>query len=167
MVVRTLALALALVSVGCGPGTPPPSAPSAVLDKPLPKLSGRTVDGQKVSRDALDGRVVVVKFFAKYCEPCKKTLPEAQKLHRQNDDVAFVGIAEDEYRADVQAMIDTYGLTFPVIHDKSNVVAGRFRVNQLPATFVTDKHGKVAWVGAAGQAVGDLEAAVAWAKSKQ
>lgn len=150
---------------GCVPPGPPPTAPSAILDKPLPKLSGRTVDGKKVQPEELANRVVVIKFFAKYCEPCKKTLPAAQRLHVDNDDVQFIGVAEDEFGADVSEMIKTYGLTFPVIHDKSNVVAGRFRVDQLPATFVTDTKGNVRWVGAPGQTEADLEAAIAWAKN--
>ncbi len=161
-----LALLFALVVslLGCGPAQPPASAESAMLDKPLPKLSGRTVAGKKVAKDALANKIVVVKFFAKYCKPCKKTLPEAQRLHESNDDVMFIGVAEDEFQADVQEMISTYGLTFPVIHDRANIVAGRFRVDQLPATFVADAGGNVRWVGTSSQSEGDLEAAIAWAR---
>ena len=161
---RFFVLALFALLMGCGPATPPPTAPSAILNKPLPKLSGRTVAGKKVKKESLANKVVVVKFFAKYCEPCKKTLPAAQKLHEQHSDVAFIGVAEDEYKSDAAEMIQTYRLTFPVIHDPHNVVAGRFRVDQLPATFVTDAKGNVKWVGAPGQKEGDLEAAIEWAK---
>jgi thiol-disulfide isomerase/thioredoxin len=134
------------------------------LDKDLPKFRRPTVNGDKVSTRE-GGRIVVVKFFAKYCEPCKKTLPEAQRLHEENPDVLFVGIAEDEYQADVQAMIDQFGLSFPVVHDRGNVLAGRFRVDELPITFVADDSGRVRWVGDGATSENGLEAAIFWVRS--
>ncbi len=151
---------------GCGPSVLPPSAPSVILDKPLPSLAGRTVQGETVKAASLANRVVVVKFFAKYCVPCKKTLPAAERLHRAHDDITFIGVAEDDDRSDVEEMIQTYDLTFPVIHDPGNIVAGRFGVSQLPATFVTDARGRVRWVGSPGQQEQDLEAAIVWAKQR-
>ncbi len=155
---------LALLLVSCGGSGPPPSAPSPLLSKPVPEFSRRTVSGDQVDTKKLGGRVMVVKFFAKYCEPCKRTLPATQNLHREMADVTFIGVAEDEDKADVEEMIETFDLTFPIIHDAYNVVAGHFGVVQLPATFVTDIRGNVKWVGAPGQAEDDLEAAIAWVR---
>ena len=147
----------------CAPSGPPPSAPSPILDKSLPRFQRPTVNGDEVStKDG--GRVTVVKFFAKYCEPCKKTLPEAQRLSSSHPDVLFVGVAEDEYQADVQEMITQFGLTFPVVHDRGNVLAGRFRVDELPITFVADATGTIRWVGDGTTSEGGLEAAIRWAK---
>ena len=154
---------LAVFAISCGVPAPPPSAPSALLNKPLPKFKRRTLAGSSVNTEP--GQVVVVKFFAKYCEPCKKTLPVAERLHQENADVRFIGIAEDEYRADVDEMIRTYSLTFPIVHDRGNVLSGRFRVSEMPVTFVADKTGTIRWVGGEAQKEDDLEAAIAWAKS--
>ncbi len=159
---RSLWLVMFLALAACGPATPPASAPSALLGAPLPPLSGRTVEGRALLPEQLADKIVVVKFFAKYCKPCKKTLPAAQRLHRERDDVLVVGVAEDDTSADVLELIERFGLTFPVIHDPANVVAGEFGVEQLPATFVTDAAGKVRWVGSPGQSESDLEAAVGW-----
>jgi thiol-disulfide isomerase/thioredoxin len=104
--------------------------------------------------------VVVVEFFAKYCEPCQRTLPAAQQLHASRDDLLVIGVAEDEHPADVQEMIHRYGLTFPVVHDRANVLAGRFRVRELPVTFVADRTGTIRWVGSPDQGERDLERAV-------
>jgi peroxiredoxin len=38
-------------------------------------------------------------------------------------------------------------LTFPVVHDAGNVLAGRLRVTELPVSFVVDGHGRIRWVG--------------------
>ena len=146
-------------SFGCAPAGPPPSAPSPILDRDLPGFQRPTVNGDRVSTKE-GGRVTVVKFFAKYCEPCKKTLPEAQRLSQSHPDVLFVGVAEDEYQADVQEMITQFGLTFPVVHDRGNVLAGRFRVDELPITFVADGAGTIRWVGDGTTSESGLEAAI-------
>jgi thiol-disulfide isomerase/thioredoxin len=143
----------------------PPSAPSSILDKPLPGFARRAIGGEAVSTREPSGHVVVVKFFAKYCAPCKKTLPAAQKLHESDADLMFIGIAEDEKRADIDEMVATYGLSFPVIHDRDNLLAGRFRVSVLPATFVADGRGRIRWVGGEKQSESDLAAAIDWVKS--
>lgn len=159
-VLATLALPLLL---GCGPGAPPPSAPSKVLGQPLPQFRRRTVGGAQIDTALAEGRVTVVKFFAKYCEPCKKTLPEAQRLHRDNPDVVFIGVALDEYESDVAQMIEAYGLSFPVVHDSGRALVGKFKVADLPVTFVTDRAGTIRWVLASSQGESDLGRAVAYA----
>lgn len=159
-----LSLAVAFLSSACGGGLPPASASSTILEEGLPKFKRRTVNGELVSTKK-PSRVTVVKFFAKYCEPCKKTLPAAQRIHEARPEVQFIGIAEDEYQTDVTEMINTYGLTFPVVHDQGNVLAGRFRVLDLPITFVADPSGKVRWVADAKHSEADLESAIEWASS--
>lgn len=156
-------LALALVGPACNkaPATLPPSAASAIASKPMPDFARPTLAGTKIDTAQLRGQVVVVKFFAKYCEPCKKTLPAAEELHQEHPEVAFVGISEDEYPSDAQSLIDAYGLSFPVVHDQGNVLAGRFRVSEMPVTFVIDAEGVVQWVAGPGQGEDDLAAAIA------
>lgn len=157
-------LTIGMSAAGCGAGAPPPSAPSAILGKAMPDFKRRTVDGSSVDTQALRGKVVVVKFFAKYCQPCKKTLPAAERIHQQEADVAFIGVAEDEYRADVDEMIATYNLTFPIVHDRGNVLAGRFRVSEMPVAFVADGSGNIRWVAGEMHSEGDLERAIAAAR---
>ena len=148
-----LASALALVTtVGCGPGEPPRSAAHALLAKNAPELKRRTLDGATVDTAKLRGKVVVVKFFAKYCEPCKRTLPLARAFAEKHPEVAVIGVAEDESEADARAVVAEYGLGFPVVHDQGNIVAGRFRVKELPVVFVVDGQGVLRWVGSSEQA---------------
>lgn len=157
----SLLAGLGLALVACKPGPPPPSAPNPLVTQTLPDFSRSTLSGARIDTEQLRGQVVVLKFFAKYCEPCKRTLPAAQALHQRNPSVAFVGISEDEYASDAEALVQSYGLTFPVIHDQGNVLAGRFRVSEMPVTFVIDGQGVVQWVGGPGQDEDDLAAAIA------
>jgi cytochrome c biogenesis protein CcmG/thiol:disulfide interchange protein DsbE len=154
-------LLLVCTLLDCTPAAgPPPSAPSPLLDQPLPRITRRALDGSSIDTAALRGQVVVIKFFAKYCEPCKQTLPAAERLHQERPDIAIIGVAEDERESDVRATIWTYRLTFPVIRDQRNMLAGRFRVADLPITFVADARGTVRWVGGPEQDEADLQRAV-------
>jgi peroxiredoxin len=158
---RDLVLALGLAALGCaGPPGMPASAPSALAGKPLPSFSRRTLTGEAVDTKALAGRVVVVKFFAEYCAPCKKTLPAAQALSRAHPEVAFIGVSEDEHASTAMELTQRYALSFPVIHDSGQVLSGRFRVNEMPATFVAGRDGVVRWVGGENQSEGALGEAI-------
>lgn len=162
---RTLALALVCASAtGCAAKMPPsvrhPLAPAAAETKPMPEIRRRTLDGATFDSSAARGKVVVVKFFAKYCEPCKESLPWVARLAAERKDVAVVGIAEDERESDVRELAAAFGLGFPIVHDAGNALAGRFRVSELPVTFVADASGKIRWVGGPGQTEAQLRDAV-------
>jgi peroxiredoxin len=120
----------------------------------------KAIDGRAIDAARLDGKTVVVKFFAQYCEPCTRTLPAAQSLSTERPDVVVIGVAEDEDETVVRGLVSTYGLSFPIVHDRGRVLAGRFRVTELPATFVAGADGKLRWVGGPEQRPSDLERAV-------
>lgn len=162
--------AVALAGAGCGATMPPsfaenPLAPSGSPEqpdtKPLPDIKRRTLDGATFETAALRGKkIVVVKFFAKYCAPCKESLPWFERFAKQHPNVAVIGIAEDERESDAREVVSAYGLTFPVVHDTGNALSGRFRVSDMPITFVADRRGRIRWVGGPGQTEAQLEAAV-------
>ncbi|MCC6213825.1 MAG: TlpA family protein disulfide reductase [Polyangiaceae bacterium] len=138
----------------------PPSAPHQLAGRPLPAFARPALSGARFDLAATRGQVTIVKFFARYCEPCKRTLPAVQRLHTELPEVALVGISEDESEEDARALVAAYGLAFPVVLDRGNVLAGRYRVTDLPVTFVADRAGNLAWVGGPDQSEADLEAAV-------
>ena len=156
--------AVAIMSAACGAAMPPSYAsslsPKGAETKVLPAFKRPTIDGASFDTASARGKVTVVKFFAKYCVPCKATLPWFEQFAQENPKVAVVGIAEDERESDVRELVDTYKLTFPVVHDTGNALSGRFRVSDLPTTFVADAAGRIRWVGGPGQTEAELEAAV-------
>jgi cytochrome c biogenesis protein CcmG/thiol:disulfide interchange protein DsbE len=167
-------LGLVLALVQCGSPAFPASSSHPLLGRPLPEIRHRqSVDGRPLqvgvgpgadSGSAPEGPVLV-KFFADYCQPCKTTLPAAERIHEEYPDVAFVGIDEDETTETARDLARRYGLTFPVVHDSGNVLAGRFRVSAMPATFVADASGVIRWVGAEGQTEDQLRQAVRASRS--
>ena len=138
-----------------------PSGPSVLDTKPMPDVKRRTLDGATFdSAQARGHKVVVVKFFAKYCEPCKRSLPWFQRFAAEHPEVAVLGVDEDERESDARDVVTMFGLRFPIVHDTGNALSGRFRVSDMPITFVADKKGRIRWVGGPDQTESELEAAV-------
>jgi cytochrome c biogenesis protein CcmG/thiol:disulfide interchange protein DsbE len=100
-----------------------------------------------VETSAWGGHVALVDFFSEHCVPCARALPSVEALHRSMPDVVILGISEDDDADGAQRMVQAHDITFPVVYDAGHVLAGRFRVNDLPATFVVDTHGLVRWMG--------------------
>ncbi len=158
---RRAVLALSLPGLtGCAASLPP-SAPSPLLGKTLPEIRRPTLAHGDLDTTRLHGRAVVVKFFAEYCEPCKRTLGAAQRLSVEHPDVQFVGISEDEYQSTAERVVKHHGLAFPVVLDRGHVLQGRFRVREMPVTFVADSTGVIRWVGGPAQTEEQLADALA------
>jgi peroxiredoxin len=135
------------VSCASRPEAPPPTAPSPLLEKPIPEFRRPALDGTSVETKALVGRVVVLELFAEHCVPCATSLPSAEEAHRSRPEVMFIGLSEDDTADGAARMVARHGLTFPVVHDDGRVLAGRLRLTELPATVIADKQGTVRWVG--------------------
>ena len=153
-------LALVAACGGSSKQAAPPSSQSSLLGKPAPAFKRAALDGSNVEIGAGGGKVVVVKFVAKYCEPCTRTLPAIEKLHESHPNIVIVGISEDEKESEARELQATYHLTFPLVHDSQQVLAARWRVRDLPVTYVLNGAGNVAWVGGPEKSETDLVAAI-------
>jgi peroxiredoxin len=139
------------------PGPPPPSAPSPLLGQEAPAFRRPTVQGPVFDMAGARGRVLVVDFFA---APCQRALPALEALHEARPDVEIVGVSLDDGVEGAVAMIHRHHLTFPVVHDTEHVLAGRFRVTDLPTSFVADAGGHIVWSGGPAQAASESDDAL-------
>jgi peroxiredoxin len=155
------ALLLVALAAGCGGSEMPSSAPSAIADKAHPSLDGDALDGRQVRDMRLRGKLLVVTFFTKDCVPCARMVPGLELLSRTEPDLVVIGVAEDASEADAKAQVESWQLSFPVIHDKTRALQQAFSVGDLPTTFLTDEGGVVRWVGGSAHNDGDLKAALA------
>lgn len=138
----------------------PPSAPTDLLGDFVPDFSRRTLDGRRVGTEALRGEIVVVEFFARYCQPCWTHLPRLQRWADKHPDVVVIGLGGDEYASDTQAMVNALGVRFPVVHDAGLGLTARFRVDKIPSTLVVDRSGRVRWRSFPGDGIGAMNRAV-------
>ena len=92
----------------------------------------------------LKGKVVLVNFWATWCPPCRKEMPDLQALYDKYEDQGFVVVSiSDEKAAKVQLFISERKITYPVLLDPGRKVNDLFQVEGIPKSFVYDREGKL------------------------
>lgn len=142
----------------CVLGTASAAWADQAVGKPAREIDLRDLNGGEIKLAALSGKVVVIDFFASWCEPCMRELPELEKLHRQlgKDGVVFLGINIDKERKNVDALVKRFGLTFTVVHDVEGKVAEQYDPPKMPSTYVVDKAGIVRHINAGFDGAADV-----------
>src|SRR3954471_6664311 len=98
----------------------------------------------KVKLSSLRGKVVVINFWASWCEPCKSEAPRFQSaFERYRDRVAFVGIDTTDYSGDARAFLARYDVSYPNVRDPNGRVLSDYGGLPIPRTFVVARSGKV------------------------
>jgi thiol-disulfide isomerase/thioredoxin len=118
-----------------------------VVGQVPPQFTGTALDGSRFDLAATRGHVVVVNFFATWCENCRAEMPLLQRLHQERR-AAGVDVVIVDYNdgGDVRAFLTPYGLGFPALLDPSSSVGHAYLVDGLPVTFFIGRDGKVARV---------------------
>jgi len=162
------AFLLSLLSVGllvgvtaCGSGddgTTPAQAPKTSAQArsgpdytknpvPVPDLALTTLDGRTINLAEQDGKVVLVNFWATWCGPCRKEIPDLIKLYSElkSDGLIVVGVATDSDGASVVApFVKRENINYPIVTDTSRSVESQFdAMYGLPTTYVVNPEGKI------------------------
>jgi peroxiredoxin len=117
-----------------------------LVGNPAPDLAFESQNGQgKVSLKAMEGKVVVVDFWATWCEPCKKSFPKLQDLNvkYKASGLEVVGVSEDDEKTGIKEFGATYGAKFPLGWDDGKSMAGKWQPKSMPASFIVDRKGIV------------------------
>jgi thiol-disulfide isomerase/thioredoxin len=112
--------------------------PSA--DAAKPNFILQTVRGAPADLSRHAGRVVLVHFFATWCEPCREELASLNQLvARRDSDLSVLAVNVAEVRLRVSRFLATTPVIFPVLLDTDRTVTKAWGVNVLPTTFVLDR----------------------------
>ena len=121
----------------------------SVGDK-APNFTCTTLNGKTISLSELQGKVVLVNFFATWCGSCVREMPYLQSEvfdAFRADDFFMIAIAREQQVNDVTEFKNTKGkgLTFPLAVDTDSSIYNLFATQFIPRIFVIDKEGIVKW----------------------
>ena len=127
-----LATALAGVKVGDG----------------FPDVAGFKLEGKLP--DTLKDKVVLIDFWASWCDPCKASFPALNDLHKRYgpEGLVIIAINVDENRADMESFLKKNTAAFTVVRDAKQKLVEKVEVATMPSSFILDREGKVRFMHA-------------------
>jgi peroxiredoxin len=102
------------------------------------------LSGKPWSLKDLRGKVVLVNFWATWCPPCRKEMPDMETLYRrfQPQDLVILAISDEE-ASKVQPFIAAARYTYPILLDPGRKIHESFQVDGIPKSFLYDRDGKL------------------------
>jgi peroxiredoxin len=109
-----------------------------------PEFAGVTSEGKNASLAGLRGRVILLNFWATWCQECRTEMPMFEQLHRElsAQGLAVVGINAREGTPTIRDYAKDLGLTFPLILDPKGKINTAYGVIGLPTTFLIGRDGR-------------------------
>lgn len=104
----------------------------------------KDLNGKSWTLSRLRGHVVIVNFWATWCPPCRKEMPDLEALYKRfrGDGLVILAIS-DEDAAKVRPFIAEQKYTYPVLLDPGRLVNTRFQIEGIPVSLVYDRAGKL------------------------
>ena len=103
------------------------------------------LDGKPVRLSDLKGKVVLVNFWATWCPPCRKEMPDLDALYKQYQRQGLVVLAiSDEEASKVKSFLAEHPVTYTILLDPGRKVNKQFFVEGIPKSFVYDREGNLA-----------------------
>ena len=121
---------------------------TADVGQPAPQFSLASAAGPDVRLADYRGQVVLVNFWATWCEPCRTEMPAIDRVYRQQQGRGFEVLAVDveEGAGQVQTYQAELGLSFPALLDADGTVSRSYRARGLPTSFLVDRQGTIRFV---------------------
>jgi thiol-disulfide isomerase/thioredoxin len=96
--------------------------------------------------DAYRGKVVVVDFWASWCEPCRRSFPWLDAMQRKygKDGLVVIGVNEDNAAEDAAAFLRAVPVSFLIVRDEGGALARKFDLPAMPSSYVIDRDGELA-----------------------
>lgn len=128
----------------------PPRAGAVGVGEAAPAFEAVALEGGKpVSLRELRGRAVLLNVWATWCHPCRKEIPELQKLHASMAarGLTVVGVSIDEpgQAGEIPAFLRRFGATYPVWLDPADRASSTFATVGVPTTLLIGRDGIILW----------------------
>ncbi len=119
-------------------------AQSLQVGDKIPEFELLGIDGELVSVDKIDSKVIILDFWASWCGPCYKSVKSTLKPlydSYSRADVEIIGISNDLHESKWRAAIDKWGLNWKNVWDEDKSLVRSYRVPAIPTYFIVDGDG--------------------------
>ncbi|WP_042348687.1 peroxiredoxin family protein [Bacillus massiliigorillae] len=120
-----------------------PNLPGLEVGEKAPNFTLENLKGEKVSLSDYKGQTVIVNFWATWCPPCRKEMPDLEKLYQQNNSNVEILAVNTDTNNDVASFVKSMNLTFPILLDHQADVSGQYDIISFPTTYIIDKKGVI------------------------
>ena len=106
-------------------------------------------EGQEFDTSKMDGKVILVNFWASWCNPCEleaEDLETAWKYYEPTGEVIFLGVDWTDTTTEALEYMDRFGITYPSGPDYGTRISQAYRTTGVPETYVIDRDGSLAFV---------------------
>jgi cytochrome c biogenesis protein CcmG/thiol:disulfide interchange protein DsbE len=114
-----------------------------------PMFTLTTFDGQPINMKDLQGKVVVVNFWASWCKPCEQEaadLESAWQYYKPNGNVVFLGVDYVDTEPEAKGYLQKFNITYPNGADLGTRISQAYRIRGVPETYIISPQGKLAYV---------------------
>jgi peroxiredoxin len=146
MVMRLMcALAIAFLATDAARAANAPKALAPWTGGTTPALTLKDIAGVVHDLARYRGKVVVINFWATWCEPCREEMPSLQRLRARLPEKSFAVLAinVDEPEARVRRFLEETRLDVPVLLDPNKTATRAWGVRVMPTTFVIAPDGRI------------------------
>jgi len=122
---------------------------SPLIGRPAADFMLREISGTEVGKTQrlsdLQGKTVLLDFFASWCGPCREQAPIVNRLAQRlaGPNLAVYGVDTSDQIADAERYLDEHRPSYPILYDADNQAAAGFDIEGLPTLLVLDKNGIV------------------------
>lgn len=116
------------------------------VDQKAPEFELKTLEGNIVKLSDYKGKVVLLDFWATWCGPCRKGIPDLIELQDQFEkDLVIIGISLDQANTinQLQPFINNYKIDYPVVLGDNKVVKDYGNITAIPTSFIINQNGEI------------------------